>query len=772
MDSSLGLPNGPFQVYLLAPAVAVSPEPIAPYYVVALLNTLGVLALWAFTRSFWGSRTALAAAAFCAANPMAVVTSRRLLGNDLLAPFTVLLVWSLCELARRGRRRDHVLPFVWLTIATQVYVVGLAHLAIAGVGIALAARRLRPRWLVAGILTFVGLSAPYWLGSLLPHLSSLETLAAGDATVDVTSLDFTLKLVSSEGYQVFAGQTASLFDATGGIGFAATLGAYVLLVLGLVVCVTAVVRARLETDRAAITPYVLVALTAFLPAILLIRHSAPVYILYLVGALPMPYLLVALGLGEVWRRARAATHGNSTPFRVLAAASTSLIIGTHLALGAGFLSVIREYWPSSDYGLPLRYSLESRDATAFTAQSAEANRVLIIGAGERDSVAYGLLKPRQPEASYVDASSVMVVPDATAGRVLYLVPGDQDVVSKALGSQTSGRPIAYLRFPGRDPGRDFYAVGGADLDRLAAAMSPARTASASFGDYLSLLAYGFGAASPTDGAVNVTLLWRVQSAPTEQINLYAHLVGGMGSVWGQWDGLPYSQEEWRTGDRILQTVRLTPLAGTPPGEYAVEVGAYSLLTGERLPVADPGTQPSDRLSLGVVQITRPEVLAGRPPGAQVAADFGDYARLETFALDPAVPVPGSESRVTLHWRSLSATPADFTVFVHLADANGRPVTQGDGPPAYGGYPTSRWQAGDLVRDPHALSLPRDVPPGRYWLLVGLYDSAGVRLSPRPASVSPADRLGAWLERRTPYRVGPRVDGDHVILTAVDIAPSR
>ncbi len=55
----------------------------------------------------------------------------------------------------------------------------------------------------------------------------------------------------------------------------------------------------------------------------------------------------------------------------------------------------------------------------------------------------------------------------------------------------------------------------------------------------------------------------------------------------------------------------------------------------------------------------------------------------------------------------------------------------DLPPVNGTFPTTEWQAGDLVRDPHALALPADLPAGSYRLVAGLYDPAsGARLSPR------------------------------------------
>jgi hypothetical protein len=63
---------------------------------------------------------------------------------------------------------------------------------------------------------------------------------------------------------------------------------------------------------------------------------------------------------------------------------------------------------------------------------------------------------------------------------------------------------------------------------------------------------------------------------------------------------------------------------------------------------------------------------------------------------------------------------DYTVFIHLADSEGRPVAQVDGQPLSGAYPTSFWDAGERLADPYVLSIPPDVPAGEYELLTGMY----------------------------------------------------
>ncbi|MEY4233480.1 MAG: hypothetical protein RL635_447, partial [Chloroflexota bacterium] len=67
---------------------------------------------------------------------------------------------------------------------------------------------------------------------------------------------------------------------------------------------------------------------------------------------------------------------------------------------------------------------------------------------------------------------------------------------------------------------------------------------------------------------------------------------------------------------------------------------------------------------------------------------------------------------------------DYTVFVHVMNADGSAAAQNDSMPQAGAYPTRLWVAGEYVADAHALQLPR----GSYRAAVGLYAAeTGTRL---------------------------------------------
>jgi hypothetical protein len=113
----------------------------------------------------------------------------------------------------------------------------------------------------------------------------------------------------------------------------------------------------------------------------------------------------------------------------------------------------------------------------------------------------------------------------------------------------------------------------------------------------------------------------------------------------------------------------------------------------------------------------------------VEAVFADGIELTTCTMDPGPLAPTEVLRASLSWRSLQPTDNDYTIFLHLVDANGSVWAQHDSQPAGGSRPTSSWEAGEEITDHHGLALPADIPAGEYDLTLGLYDATtGERLA--------------------------------------------
>ncbi len=107
----------------------------------------------------------------------------------------------------------------------------------------------------------------------------------------------------------------------------------------------------------------------------------------------------------------------------------------------------------------------------------------------------------------------------------------------------------------------------------------------------------------------------------------------------------------------------------------------------------------------------------RTPGANFDGELR-LARYERFAVSPE---PGSTLRLALHWQALNPEERAYTLYLHLLDRDGRMVAQSDERILGGRYRPLFWPKDALVRDVHTLSLPPDLPAGRYRLVAGLYD---------------------------------------------------
>jgi hypothetical protein len=121
----------------------------------------------------------------------------------------------------------------------------------------------------------------------------------------------------------------------------------------------------------------------------------------------------------------------------------------------------------------------------------------------------------------------------------------------------------------------------------------------------------------------------------------------------------------------------------------------------------------------LVYFTRPDRLLIPPtPQIELNAKFGDSIRLDGYAGDHFLDQ--SAFQLTLFWTVLVTMDTDYTIFVHLRDADNRTVVQWDGQPLDGAYPTSRWRAGEVVMTPVEIGLPVSLAPGEYWFYIGLY----------------------------------------------------
>jgi predicted membrane-bound mannosyltransferase len=266
-------------------------------------------------------------------------------------------------------------------------------------------------------------------------------------------------------------------------------------------------------------------------------------------------------------------------------------------------------------------------------------------------------------------------------------------------------------------------------------MTVAGTVDANFGEQLLLRGYELDTDHPEPGQdLRLRLYWQA-IAPERDYTVFVHVVGADGQGLTQVDGEPllglYSMSTHWPRDRAVPDERWLAIPeDTPPGRYRLEVGLYDADNTDAgpLPILTPnGEVAGQRLILDYLKVNLPS--PAEPSQEVPVGNLGGLVRLA--GVDPRLPeqvTVGSTLPLTLTWEVLADVEADYTVFVHLAGPDGQPVAQADGQPLGGTYPTSFWDVGERLADPHLLEVPSDIPPGDYELLVGLYlVSSGDRL---------------------------------------------
>lgn len=271
---------------------------------------------------------------------------------------------------------------------------------------------------------------------------------------------------------------------------------------------------------------------------------------------------------------------------------------------------------------------------------------------------------------------------------------------------------------------------------------------ARFGDQVALKGVAYGgstgheAADPKDVDTHtlrsgenvwVALQWEALTAPSADYKAATYFVDGRGRVLAQMDKLLLSNRlettrRWQPGQTDLEYYTLLSPPGTPPGQYYIEVAAYDAETVGRLPVVDEeGMMTGQSKRLGSIQILKPLVPPHVQPHTTVAhGELAPGIRLLGYDFPSRDVEPGGSLRVALYWKALVDVTADYVLALELRDQAGRTQALRRERPADGTYPTTQWEAGEVLRDWHDVPVGPDTPQGEYDLVVTVVEGESVQ----------------------------------------------
>jgi hypothetical protein len=184
-----------------------------------------------------------------------------------------------------------------------------------------------------------------------------------------------------------------------------------------------------------------------------------------------------------------------------------------------------------------------------------------------------------------------------------------------------------------------------------------------------------------------------------------------------------------------------------PGRWAPAMAALPALGLAALAIATP-------LATIAPAYARPVVLATRelPPGViPLDLTYAERVKLIGYRLDPPVARPGERLDVTLYWQALQPISQDFSAYIHLFGRNRQRIATIDTYPGLGSYPTSQWQAGQVVEDVYPLRIAPDAAaPALVTVSVGWYDFHGSR-----EGIHALDSLGRPTTEAGRFKLVPR-----------------
>jgi len=254
--------------------------------------------------------------------------------------------------------------------------------------------------------------------------------------------------------------------------------------------------------------------------------------------------------------------------------------------------------------------------------------------------------------------------------------------------------------------------------------------------------------------VTITLCWESLAVMEQDYVYFVHLLGQEERIIGARSTHPglgrYPTSRWSVGDRFCDVIDVNLGQASPaPAVYDVEIGWHNQ-GGDRLTAYAPDGSPIDLVLLDQIKVT-PEQYPVVTVPQRLGVDLGGKITLLGYEADDLEVTTGETIQVTLYWEAKTPARDNYTVFLHLAAADGPPHAQHDDQPQNGTYPTSFWDVGEVVTETRTISIPAGLPSGEYPLLAGMY------------VLETGERLP---------RLGPdgTVQGDAVLLDTVTVQP--
>lgn len=615
-QASVGIAKPPMMSVLMAIPLLFGRDPRLASGFIALLNVAAVGGCFLLARRYYNLRVALIAAGLFAANPWAIVFSRKVFTADVLAPFLVLYLYALHAAVIDRAAWGWLVGVLSLGIMLSITFSPLP-LALLLVVCVLGWRK-QVRWghLLAGAGLALLLFVPY-LCAQLANLRDIRALVhaalqgGGPAEPGPGALQVATWLHSGRNLGALAGAAFTSFaPAHSPLRILDSLAALLfgVAVLGVIAMAA---EAWLRAERSAQLPrYALLAVWLVISLATVSAGMVRVEVQYLVILYPAGFLAMAIVVDRVWM-ALAALESRRRSWARISRCGLVAVLGTVIIWQVCCVFYLYHFVAAHDtaggYGVPLRSWLAVASTVRREAAATGIADVWAIVDGtdvsyEQTPAILSYLLGPELEVTFLGQGGheALLLP---AGRpALYVVMrGVSPPVEAMLGRLGAQERAALPASGGRAAARLLLVPGHDPAELLSLVPQPIDEQRLDSG--LVLLGYEWPADAHPGETLRFATFWRFRDIPAAERSvahsLFNHLLTADGEKVSQRDGFGLPERYWRPGLMLVQWFELELPAQMPAGDYTLLTGMYRLSDFSRNSVVDEANTPiADSIRLG------------------------------------------------------------------------------------------------------------------------------------------------------------------------------
>ena len=551
IPSSVGVPNPPISVYILALPYALSSSPLIATLFIAALNVIGVGLLWWITHRYVGRTAAILTSLAYAVNPWAILYSRKIWAQDFHTPIFLFAIALGLYGFIEGKRWAQIVCLPVLLIALQIHFAAWALLPL----------YLWFLWTGRKQLSWKAIALSVFLGILtvVPFLIGLSNTLAQDPNrltnaihPKGSGLSLSTDAIRWNGLfasgiavetQVAPGQTLNLLSQT------PRLDALWWIIAGLTLIGLFVIIA--QRHRLAI----LLMLWALLPILIFTPTWTAIYPHYFIASIPAFCLLA--GIGGAFLIEHLSVN---RAFQVVAFAALSVIFISQVFWWRGMLHYVETTYIADGFGTPLHFLMDIRG------QLSSSKDVVVISDGfdvllDQEAAVWPVMLHGSAQCVRTLSGQGMAVLPSGAFAALTAPNAPENAVNNFY------RQPDEMKFPLR-PAEGIYRLDFFQKPLVWADPPLTPIPSAWFGSGAVLIGYRLDPQM-------LYLEWALPGSVNADYHYFGHFLDSTGEKRGQTDGLMLPGRSWCKDDHLVTWASVD----LPPDTTTLRVGLYTLQGG-------------------------------------------------------------------------------------------------------------------------------------------------------------------------------------------------